>query len=376
MSAVARGPDWDRLMSIPFDAPAGSLPFAIERVQSVADVVAVTGLEAYLNTIGDKVRGVWWATDLQALMRVARDQVSEDGGSHDLNPPAELMPEGSDLQGTFGSVYKSLRSQGMRPVATGAYNSRGEWNYREMSTGRAGFSYAYRQRSGDHDPVAVISVSLTRPDWVPDRRLLKRGSSHRWRLPKLRIPIRETIRIDVVRKAWAESLRRAGLWKALPDASQIDCVTRVSRGEHLVRTLENSGWAVDGEDLAEGEVETLVTSMISALAERGVQLHITTKESPHEPGSAGYAVLINGKVMDLYRLDPNEPSTPLSDDPWLDCTIMPLRRINELLAEASSGDRVAVFEPGGNDGFAILASPAVLVVLLEAPATNERPIVP
>ena len=363
-------------MNIPFDTPTGSLPFAIEPVQSVPGVVAVLGLDAYLNTRDGKVRGVWWATDLQALLRVLSDQVSEDGGSHELDPPVELLPDGADMQGTFGSVHQSLRSQGMRPVATGAYARSGNWNYRELGTGRAGFSYRYRQRSGDHDPVAVISVSLARPDWVPDRRLLKRGSSRRWRLPKLRIPVRETEHIDVVRKAWAESLRRAGLWRALPDVAQTDCVTRVSRGEHLVRTLENLGWAVDGEDLAEGEVESLLTSMTPALAERGVRLDVTTSGSPHKPGSAGYAVVINGKVIDLYRLDPAQPSTPQSDDPWLDCTILPLRRVNELLAEAGSSDRVAVFEPGGNDGFAILASRALLDVLLGAPAPNERPVVP
>jgi hypothetical protein len=143
-----------------------------------------------------------------------------------------------------------------------------------------------------------------------------------------------------------------------------------------VRTLENLGWPADGEDLAEGEVETLLTSMTAELAERGVRLHVTTSESPHKSGSAGYAVLINGKAIHLYRLDPEQPSTPLSDDPWLDCTIQPMGRVNELLAEAGSADRVAVFEPGGNDGFAILASPAVLGVLRAAPAPDERPVVP
>ena len=311
-------------MNIPFDTPARSLPFAIEPVQSVAGVVAVTGLDAYLNTIDDQVRGVNWATDLQALLRVLRGEVAEDSGSHNLDPPAGLLPEGVDIQGTFGSVYQSLRSQGMLPGTTGTYTSSGKWNCRELTTGRAGFSYAYRQRSGEHDPVAVISISLARADWVPDRRLLKRGSSRRWRLPKLRIPTRETTRVDIVRKAWAESLQRAGLWRALPDVIQVECVTRVSRGEHLVRTLEDLGWPADGEDLADGEVETMLTSMASALAERGVRLNMTTSESPYEPGSTGYGVSINGKVIDLYRLDRDQPSTPLSDDPWLDSTMLPL----------------------------------------------------
>jgi len=156
----------------------------------------------------------------------------------------------------------------------------------------------------------------------------------------------------------------------------MDRLTRLSNGEQVVDTLDDLGWPADGEDLAEGTVETLLKSMKPALAKRDVRLRVKTIDSPHRTGSPGYAIEVNGEIIDLYRLNPSEPSLPLSEDPWLDCTMLPLRRVNELLAEVGSGDRVVIFEPGGNDGLAILATPAVLESLLAAPTPTERPVMP
>lgn len=153
-------------------------------------------------------------------------------------------------------------------------------------------------------------------------------------------------------------------------------MARLSEGEQLTAMLEGSGWPADGEDLADGTVEDLLKSMKPVLSRRGVRLRVKTIESPHQTNPRGYAIDINGQVVDLYRFGPDDPSLPLSEDPWLDCTILPLRRINELLAEAGNRDRVVVFEPSGNDGFVILASPAVLEFLLAASAPNERPTIP
>ena len=338
--------------------------------------MSVSGIEAYLNTMDDKVRGVWWATNLAALERVLHERVTEDGGLNKLDPPAELLPSGADLQGTFGTVTRSLHSQGLAHGVTGAYTRSGRWNYREMTTGKAGFSYAYRQRSGESDPVAVISISLARADWFPDRGRLRRGSDARSALAPIRKLFRKRPSVDTARRAWGDSIRRAGLWSGLPELDQMDRVARLSEGERLVATLEDGGWPADGEDLAEGTVEDLLEAMKPALHKRGVRLQIKTIERPDRPNSAGYAIDINGKVIELYRLGPDDPSLPLSDDPWLDCTMLPLRRINELLAEAGSRDRVVVFEPGGNDGFAVLASPAVLQTVMQAPDPTERPAIP
>lgn len=174
MCIVARRVRWNDVMKVRFDTPTASLPFAVEPVESIDGLVTVPGIEALLSTEGDKVRAVWWATDMAALQRVLYHRVAEDGGAHTVDPPAELLPPGADRQGTFGSVARSLRSQGTAHGVTGSYTSSGRWNYREMTTGTAGFSYRYRQRSGDNDPVAVISIHLARADWVPDRGRLRR----------------------------------------------------------------------------------------------------------------------------------------------------------------------------------------------------------
>ena len=376
MCVVPMRVGWNDLMKIRFDTPADSLPFAVEAAQTVEGLVTVPGMEAYLNTKDNKVRGVWWATNLAALERVLYERVAEDSGMHKLYPPAELLPKGANRQGTFGSVARSLRSQSIPPGVTGSYTRSGRWKYREMTTGKAGFSYAYRQRSGDDDPVAVISISLARVDWVPDRGRLRRASSSSSPLAPLRDLFKKKPSVDTARRTWGEALHRQGLWNGLPQAGQTDRVARLSQGEQIAATLEEVGWPADGEDLAEGTVEDLLTSMKPILAKRGVRLRMKTIESPHRPNSPGYAIDINGKVVDLYLFGPDDPSVPLSEDPWLDCTMLPLRRINELLAEAGSHDRVVVFEPGGNDGFAILVSPALLEALMQAPAPTDRPAIP
>jgi hypothetical protein len=143
-----------------------------------------------------------------------------------------------------------------------------------------------------------------------------------------------------------------------------------------VETLDDLGWPTDGEDLAEGTVESLLKSMKPALAKRDVRLRVKTVDDPHRTGTPGYAIEVNGKMIDLYRVNPAEPLLPLSEDPWLDCTLLPLRRVNELLAEVGRDDRVVIFEPGGNDGFATLASPGVLEALFAAPTPTERPVMP
>lgn len=363
-------------MNVRFDTPTASLPFAVEPVASVDGLVTVPGIDAFLNTKDDKVREVSWATDLAVLQRVLYERVAEDGGAHGLDPPTELLPRGADRQGTFGSVARSLRSQRMAHGVVGSYTRSGRWNYREMGTGVAGLSYIYRQRGGDNDPVAVISIRLARADWVPDRGRLRRGSSGRSPLAPFRELFKKKPSVDAGRRAWGESLLRSGLWSGLPEADQMDRLTRLSNGEQVVETLDDLGWPADGEDLAEGTVETFLKSIRPALAKRGVRLRVKTIDSSHQTDTPGYSIEVNGKLIDLYRVNPAEPSLPLSEDPWLDCTVLPLRRVNELLAEVGSDDRMVIFEPGGNDGFAILASPAVLESLLAAPAPKERPVVP
>jgi hypothetical protein len=103
-------------------------------------------------------------------------------------------------------------------------------------------------------------------------------------------------------------------------------------------------WIVDGENLAEGDVAELLTSMAPSLAQLGVVLTVETKL---EPSTGTYSIQINGQEVVLFASD-TDP------DPWRQCTERPLARVNQLLATAGSNYRMGVFEPGTNTGIAFL----------------------
>jgi hypothetical protein len=69
---------------------------------------------------------------------------------------------------------------------------------------------------------------------------------------------------------------------------------------------------------------------------------------------------VNGTALDLYTLDPDDPRVPLTDDPWMDCTVKPAAAVNRLLHAAGSDRRIGLFWPGGNDGFSVLGPESVL----------------
>ncbi len=165
------------------------------------------------------------------------------------------------------------------------------------------------------------------------------------------------------RQTLADSLAAAGFWESLPASTQAARQTAFIEGERLDLTVKELGWWADGEDLAEGEIETMLSSMAEALAARGVVLQIETLEAPHAQGSGGYAIRINGTDLDLYRYDPNSELLPLSDDPWMDCTLIPLARVNQLLEAAGSPDRAIVFRPGANDGLVLLLTPDLIEII-------------
>ena len=129
----------------------------------------------------------------------------------------------------------------------------------------------------------------------------------------------------------------------------------------------------DGEDLAEGDVESWLDSIKVPLSDCGVELDIKTNCSPHDPDSAGYSVTINGTEIALYALDPADPHVPVTEDPWMDCTIKPAAQVNRLLAAAGSVCRLAVFWPGGNDGFSVLGPQSVLVHAVASVPADRRP---
>jgi hypothetical protein len=156
-------------------------------------------------------------------------------------------------------------------------------------------------------------------------------------------------------------LDAAGLWRGIPGGYQI--VSSSLTTEDNAVWFGGGLWRADGEDLAEGDVEMWLTEMIGALTERGARLDVATVRRPLDEQSTGYTVRINGQDIALYDHDPNERNLPATEDPWMDCTVIPAAAINRLLEAAGSDCRLALFWPGGNDGVSVLAPMAVLAAM-------------
>jgi hypothetical protein len=110
-------------------------------------------------------------------------------------------------------------------------------------------------------------------------------------------------------------------------------------------------WFVDGEDLADGLVPELLEAMRSSLEKCGLRrLDVQTLvEAGHD---SDYRLLINGELVVVSELDAS--GTLITDDPWMDATILPLRIVNRELRAAGSRYQVLVIDPGSPDGIAML----------------------
>lgn len=155
------------------------------------------------------------------------------------------------------------------------------------------------------------------------------------------------------------ALEKAGLWRDVSHNQASAHLARLRSGQGA--TWPSGGaWGADGEDLADGDVEDWLRGMTAPLSDCGVQLAVTTCSSPHDDRLDSYTVKVNGETLHLYSVDPADPALPLTYDPWLDCTIKPAAEVNRLLLAAGSDCRIAVFWPGGNDGFSVLGPESVL----------------
>ncbi|MEU4426183.1 hypothetical protein AB0F81_36650 [Actinoplanes sp. NPDC024001] len=155
------------------------------------------------------------------------------------------------------------------------------------------------------------------------------------------------------------ALDRAGLWSEIPKAGKRDVVAALTSGKEV--TWRAGGvWNVDGEDMADGDVEQWLTSMADPLRDCGVDLRVDSVIRPHDPESTGYAISVNGQRLDLYSFVEGEPHLPDVEDAWTDCSVRPAARVNSLLATAGSSRRVALFWPGWNFGTAVLGEERVL----------------
>jgi hypothetical protein len=154
-------------------------------------------------------------------------------------------------------------------------------------------------------------------------------------------------------------LEDAGLWSDIAKEHRSALMQALLSGEDVTWTA-GGGWRADGEDLAEGEVEAWVDGMAAALHDCGVELHLARITGPLDGGSAGYSVAVNGTPLHLYVKDPDELGLPTTEDPWMDCSIVPAAEVNRLLEMSGSSRRLALFWPGGNDGFSVLGEERVL----------------
>jgi hypothetical protein len=167
-----------------------------------------------------------------------------------------------------------------------------------------------------------------------------------------------------------DALDAAGLWTGL-SAEQRDAAIDGSKASSDASWSRGGLWTTDGEDLADGSIEEWIQSMAPALSDVGLDVEVNALMSPFDPDSTGYAVTINGETLRLYDFDPDEPNLPSSDDPWLDCTVMPTGLLNRLLSAAGTDRRLALFWPGGNDGCAVLGPASVFERLSRTPWAQE-----
>jgi hypothetical protein len=155
------------------------------------------------------------------------------------------------------------------------------------------------------------------------------------------------------------ALEAAGLWWDIAEDHKRGLMQALFSGADVTWTA-GGAWRADGEDLADGQVEAWLGGMAAALNDCGVELHLATVIGPFDEGSAGYAVAVNGTPLYLYMYAADEPEVPATDDPWMDCSADPAAEVNRLLEVAGSSRRLALFWPGGNDGFSVLGEESVL----------------
>jgi hypothetical protein len=155
------------------------------------------------------------------------------------------------------------------------------------------------------------------------------------------------------------ALEGAGLWWDIAEDQKRASIQVLGSGED-VTWAAGGAWRADGEDLADGEVEAWLRRMAVPLNDCGLEFRVATVSSPFDQGSAGYSVSVNGTVLNLYTFSRDEPGVPATNDPCMDCSIEPAAEVNRLLEAAGSARRVALFWPGGNDGFSVLGEESVL----------------
>lgn len=114
---------------------------------------------------------------------------------------------------------------------------------------------------------------------------------------------------------------------------------------------------VDGEDMAEGQVEQQLRLMAPALRPYGLDLQVETVHAPRSSDDV-YVVMINDRRCRVWG----------SEDwagyrAWETATTRPLAIVNDLLAAVGAPVRLFTLYAGGNDGVALLLDPRVVAAV-------------
>ena len=157
----------------------------------------------------------------------------------------------------------------------------------------------------------------------------------------------------------AGALAELGMWQDLPYPQANAERQRVAAGGFPFRLLpafRGSRWFfVDGEEMAEGEVERKLTEMAPALAALGLELSAELVRSGSPAAGGDYVVAVNGRECVVWT-----PEDWAGQRARETATVRPLALVNTLLAEAGVRPRFFTLYAGLNEGVAWLLDPRVV----------------
>jgi hypothetical protein len=163
----------------------------------------------------------------------------------------------------------------------------------------------------------------------------------------------------------ARTLRSLGMWEYSSQAQAEAAERSVAGGIYpFVSFGEDPGvrwFPVDGEEMAGGGVDRVLSAMAPALRTLGVELRYQAVTEPAEVGKGEYVVAINGRHCVVWRQE--DWATHFA---WGEATVRPLAVINDLLAEAGATKRLFTLYPSGHATVAWLLDPRIVAAVADS----------
>ncbi|MEU4689870.1 hypothetical protein [Actinoplanes sp. NPDC023714] len=172
----------------------------------------------------------------------------------------------------------------------------------------------------------------------------------------------------------AGELRALGMWASLSEEQAAAAERAVANGDYpfgIDDPLEGVGWFfADGEELAEGQIRTVLAKIEPALRDHGVDVRLEVINHPSVGDDQGdYVVAINGR-----------PCVMWSQDDWVTrrarwtATVRPFAVINDLLAEAGASARLFTLYAGAEDAIGWLLDPRIVAAVADSGLIKESEI--